>query len=43
MKSPNDKNDQVVYNTLVDNANNPSIFVIFHDTQAYPQYVIEYN
>jgi len=33
----------VKYNSLVDNASNPSIFVIQHSNQAYPAYVITYK
>ncbi|XP_066481709.1 protein mono-ADP-ribosyltransferase PARP10 [Tiliqua scincoides] len=28
------------YDSVVDNPRSPSIFVVFHDTQAYPQYLI---
>jgi len=28
------------YDSVVDNASTPSIFVIFRDTQAYPEYLI---
>ncbi|ESO95134.1 hypothetical protein LOTGIDRAFT_117519, partial [Lottia gigantea] len=31
-----------VYESLVDNVSNPSMFVIFHDTQAYPEYLITF-
>ncbi|XP_041371316.1 protein mono-ADP-ribosyltransferase PARP15-like [Gigantopelta aegis] len=31
------------YESVVDNPNNPSMFVIFHDTQAYPQYLITFK
>jgi poly [ADP-ribose] polymerase 10/14/15 len=29
--------------TTVDNPQNPSIFVIYHDAQAYPEYLLTYE
>ncbi|KAK7910394.1 hypothetical protein WMY93_015078 [Mugilogobius chulae] len=31
------------YDSLVDNLQNPSMFVIFHDDQAYPEYLITFS
>ena len=39
-KNPN--NPTVVYDCAVDDVNNPMEFVIFHDAQAYPEYLITF-
>ena len=31
------------YNSCVNNVENPTIFVVFHDDQSYPEYLIEYE
>ncbi|XP_040929894.1 protein mono-ADP-ribosyltransferase PARP14-like isoform X2 [Betta splendens] len=31
------------YDSLVDNINNPSMYVVFHDSQAYPDYLITFK
>ena len=47
MKAPPSRNDPtnpgVLYDSLVDNVHNPSIFVIFIDHQCYPEYVITFT
>ena len=41
---PINNNDQHrLYDSCVDNAHKPSIYVIFDTLQCYPQYIIEYN
>lgn len=32
-----------LYDSVVDNVQNPSMFIIFHDTQAYPEYLITFK
>ena len=47
MKTPPFKNDpsnpSPHYDTNVDNTNNPSIFVTYCDTQAYPEYIVTFQ
>ncbi|XP_062611964.1 protein mono-ADP-ribosyltransferase PARP14-like [Saccostrea cucullata] len=45
MKVPPNKpsGGHILYDSVVDNPNNPGIFVIFNDTQAYPEYLITFQ
>ena len=36
-------NPDQLYDSVVDNVNKPNIYVIFHDAQAYPEYLIKFN
>ena len=38
-----DINNQCWYHSVVDNVSSPSMFVIFNDNQAYPEYLITFN
>lgn len=33
---------EILYESVVDNPANPSIFVVFYDTQCYPEYLITF-
>ena len=33
---------EILYESVVDNTGNPSIFVVFYDTQCYPEYLITF-
>ena len=37
------KDPTLLFESVVDNAANPSIFVIFFDADAYPEYLITYK
>merc|ERR1719460_2252634 len=38
-----DPSTNTLYDTTVDNLHDPSIFVTYHDAQAYPEYMIEFT
>ena len=46
MKTPPPKNDpnnpSLHYDSTVDRPHNPSMYVIYYDTQAYPEYVVTF-
>ena len=47
MKAPPSRNDQrnpgLLYDSVVNDVDNPSIFVIFSDHQCYPEYLITFE
>ncbi|XP_068707153.1 uncharacterized protein [Montipora foliosa] len=46
MKNPppkDTKRPEILYDSVVNDTSNPSIFVVFHDTQYYPEYLITFS
>ncbi|KAL6080764.1 hypothetical protein STEG23_013954 [Scotinomys teguina] len=41
--SRNPQNPTDLYDTVTDNVNNPSLFVVFYDNHAYPEYLITFR
>ena len=37
-----DKKSLSLFNSVVDNVKHPTIFVVFHDNEAYPEYLITF-
>ncbi|CAC5392793.1 unnamed protein product [Mytilus coruscus] len=42
-QKPGASGSHILYDSVVDNQSSPEIFVIFHDTQAYPDYLIVFR
>ncbi|XP_071793818.1 uncharacterized protein [Asterias amurensis] len=40
---PKPQNPAELFDSVVDNMNSPGIYVIFHDAQAYPEYLIKFQ
>ena len=40
---PKPQNPGELYDSVVDNVTQPGIYVIFHDAQAYPEYLIKFQ
>ncbi|XP_071793819.1 uncharacterized protein [Asterias amurensis] len=40
---PKPQNPAEMFDSVVDNMNSPGIYVIFHDAQAYPEYLIKFQ
>jgi Poly(ADP-ribose) polymerase catalytic domain len=40
---PKPHNNLELFDSTVDNIRNPSIFVIYHDAQAYPEYLVSFQ
>ncbi|XP_071171106.1 uncharacterized protein [Mytilus edulis] len=40
---PGAAGDHILYDSIVDNPKSPAMFAIFHDTQAYPEYLIVFK
>ena len=40
---PKPHNPAELFDSVVDNMNAPGIYVIFHDAQAYPEYLIKFH
>ncbi len=38
-----DEENHILYDSVVDNVDRPQLFVIFHDAQAYPEYLIAFK
>ena len=38
----NPSRPEIIYDSVVDNPSNPSVFVVFNDTQCYPKYLITF-
>ena len=43
LRVPPARSGNILFDSVVDNVNNPGIFVIFNDTQAYPEYLVTFT
>lgn len=43
MKTTPERSDFDLYDSVVDDVNNPTMYVVFKDTSAYPAYIVRYT
>ena len=41
--APRARLEKILFDSTVDNVANPSIFVTYHDAQAYPEYLVKFR
>lgn len=42
-QKPSAAGSHILYDTVTNDSNNPIMFIIFHDSQAYPEYMITFK
>ena len=43
MKAPPSRSGEILFDSVTDNPSNPSMFAVFHDAAAYPDYLIKFK
>ena len=43
MKAPPPRSGEILYDSVTNSPSNPSMYVVFHDAAAYPEYLITFK